>query len=80
MRFGAALLIVCGFTASAALAAELPTRAASPAPVATAEARTCVIDGEKGILLPGSETCMRITGSVSAQVSAGTLSRGLSGE
>ena len=74
MKFGAVLLMVCAFTASAALAAELPTRAAPPSE-ASARARTCVIDGQKGILLPGSETCMRITGSVSAQVSAGTLSR-----
>jgi hypothetical protein len=75
MKFGAALLIVCALTASAALAAELPTRAAPPSAEASAKARTCMIDGEKGILLPGSETCMRITGSVSAQVSVGTLSR-----
>ena len=75
MKFGVALVVVCVFAASAALAAELPTRAASPTPVASAKARTCTIDREKGILLPGSETCMRISGSVSAQVSAGTLSR-----
>ena len=74
MRFGAVLLVMSAFTASAALAAELPTRAAAPAPDSSAKARTCVIDGEKGILLPGGQTCMRITGSVSAQVSAGTLS------
>lgn len=73
MKFGAALLIAWTFTASAALAAELPTRAASPAPGASAKARTCMIDGEKGVLLPGSDTCMRITGSLSAQISAGSL-------
>lgn len=77
MKFSTALrgvsrFAVSLFAVSTACAAELPTRAA-PAPDASEKARTCIIDGEKGMLLPGGNTCIRISGSVSAQISAGSL-------
>lgn len=68
MKLAAALLLASTFVLSAARAAELPTREARPNPDA-ARARTCVIDGQRGVMLPGSDTCMRVTGSVSAAVS-----------
>ena len=43
-------------------AAELPSRHAQPAPAA----KKCQIDGHEGVVLPGSETCMRVSGYVSA--------------
>lgn len=57
--------------ATGAGAAELPSRDARP----PTTAKTCDIDGAPGVVLPGGETCVRISGSVSAQVSAGSLSR-----
>jgi hypothetical protein len=59
-------------TAPGAGAAELPSR---NAPTSAAKAKTCSVDGEPGIVLPGGDACVRISGSVSAQVSAGSLSR-----
>lgn len=54
----------------AATAAELPSRQAQPAQTA----KKCRIDGEEGMILPGSGTCMRVSGFVNAQVGFGTLS------
>ena len=54
-----------------ATAAELPSRQAQPAPAA----KKCRIDGQAGVVLPGAETCMRISGSVSAEAAFGTLGR-----
>jgi hypothetical protein len=53
-----------------ATAAELPSRQTQPAPTA----KKCRINGLEGILLPSSETCVRVSGSVNAQAAAGTLS------
>jgi hypothetical protein len=54
-----------------AIAAELPSRKATPpAPV-----RTCEIDGKPGYRLPGSDVCLRFSGYVSGQISAGTLAK-----
>jgi hypothetical protein len=57
----------------AAAAAELPSRpkpGATPA-AATPAARTCHIDGQAGIMLPGSDACLHIGGSVSVQTTFG---------
>jgi hypothetical protein len=51
----------------AAAAAELPLRHARPAPAA----KKCGIDGQEGVILPGSETCLHVSGSVDAQVTVG---------
>ena len=74
MKLAIALLIASAVAASAAAgarAAELPSRNAPPA----AKAETSSIDGVPGVVLPGSGVCVKISGSVSAQVSAGSLSR-----
>ncbi|MGA2495903.1 MAG: porin [Roseiarcus sp.] len=52
-----------------ATAAELPSRQTQPAPAA----KKCQIDGQEGVILPGSETCMRLSGYVSAQTTFGTV-------
>ena len=54
----------------AATAAELPSRQAQPAPAA----KKCQIDGQEGVILPGSGTCMRVSGYVNAQAAFGTVS------
>jgi hypothetical protein len=74
-KFGAALFVALTAFASTTNAAELPVRAKQPAANADTKSRSCEIDGEKGILLPGSDTCIRVYGSLSAQVSGGSLSR-----
>jgi hypothetical protein len=66
------VLFVSAIAASAASGAELPSRNAPP-PAAKAE--TCSIDGAPGVLLPGGQTCVRISGAVSAAVAADPLSR-----
>jgi hypothetical protein len=49
-----------------ASAAELPTlRHARDAPQ-----KSCTIDGMKGFVIPGTETCVRISGYVSGEVGA----------
>jgi hypothetical protein len=64
-RFVPVLGILTGFAASAA---ELPSRNAKPA--TPEKMQTCDIDGQPGFKLPGGETCMRISGYVSAGVTA----------
>ncbi len=76
MKLATALLIGSAIAVSAAAyagAAELPTRNAPPA--AAANAKTCSVDGAPGVVLPGGDTCVRISGSISAQVSAGAPPR-----
>jgi porin-like protein len=59
--------------AVAASAAELPTmRAPPPRP-----ARACNVGGMNGYVIPGTSTCVRISGYVSAGVEAGNA-RGVS--
>ena len=57
------------FALEAAAAAELPSRQAQPAPAA----KKCRIDAQDGVILPGSGTCMRVSGYVSAQTTFGTV-------
>ncbi len=73
MKLAIALLVGSAIAGSAAAgAAELPSHKSPPT---AAKAETCAIDGAPGAVLPGSGACVRISGSVSAQVSAGSLSR-----
>ena len=58
--------------ASSANPAELPSHKAT---TPTAPAKTCEIDGKPGYRLPGSDVCVKLSGYVSGQVSAGTLSK-----
>jgi hypothetical protein len=74
VKLRAALLIALTLFASAAFPADLPTRQAAPQKDVNAKAQTCVIDGEQGILLPGTGTCIRLYGSLSAEVGAPSLS------
>jgi hypothetical protein len=57
----------------AAAAAELPSRPTPGATrsAATPAAKTCQIDGQAGIIIPGSDTCLHIGGSVGAQATMG---------
>jgi hypothetical protein len=62
------IAIAALFALQTANAAELPSRhtqAAAPA------AKKCQIDGTEGVILPGSETCMRLSGYVSARTAFG---------
>ena len=52
---------------SVATAAELPSAKPKPAE----RARTCMIGDEKGFLLPGSETCVKLGGYISVGGSFG---------
>ena len=61
------IAIAALFALQAATAAELPSRHAQPAPAG----KKCQIDGKEGVILPGSETCMRLSGYVSARTSFG---------
>jgi hypothetical protein len=56
----------------AASAAELPSRDAKK--TVAQKTQICDIDGRPGFRLPGGETCMRISGYVSAGVT-GTASK-----
>jgi hypothetical protein len=56
---------------AAAQAADLPTRKAAPAEYV----KICNVGGMAGFILPGSDTCFKISGYVTAQVEAGNLNR-----
>jgi hypothetical protein len=57
---------------ASAQAADLPTRKGEP----TAEyVKVCRIDGIAGFVIPGSDTCLKITGYAMAQVEAGNLTQ-----
>lgn len=71
LTFALTIGIAALLAPQAATAAELPSRQAQPAPAAT----KCRIDGQEGIILPGSGTCMRVSGYVNAQAAFGTLSK-----
>jgi len=67
--------LLCSAAVLAALggarAAELPTKnkAANPAP----HAKACSINGEAGFIVPGSDACVKISGYVEIETSAGTI-------
>ena len=65
------VFLVVFLAAVPGFSAELPLRkAAPPAPI-----RTCEIAGKPGYKLPGSDVCLKLSGYVSGQVSAGTLTK-----
>jgi hypothetical protein len=57
---------------AAAQAADLPTRKSAPAEYV----KVCNVGGMAGFVLPGSDTCFKISGSVVAHVLAGTIEKG----
>jgi hypothetical protein len=57
---------------ASAQAADLPTRKSAPAEYV----KVCNVGGMAGFVLPGSDTCFKISGSVIAQVSGGSLYKG----
>ena len=68
--------IVCGLSAGAAVAAtaraaDLPTVKAAP----IAFVRTCNVGGMAGFVIPGSDTCLNISGYVNLEVVAGNVTR-----
>jgi Porin subfamily len=74
MRFPKAVLLnsCCAlFLTSGAQGADLPTRKAQPADFV----KTCNVGGMAGFILPGSDTCFKISGYISAQVGGGNLQR-----
>ena len=56
---------------AAAQAADLPTKKAAPAEYV----KICNVGGMAGFILPGSDTCFKISGYVTAQVEAGNLKK-----
>lgn len=70
MKLVIALLFASGLVVAAAVAdsAELPSRNA-PSPAAAL--KTCSVHGEPGVVPPGSDACVKVSGLVSAQVSVG---------
>ena len=64
----ATLVVVAG-----AQAADLPTKKGAPA---AEYVKVCKIDGMAGFVIPGSDTCLKISGYLTAQVEAGNLSTG----
>ena len=71
LTFAQTIAVAALLALQAATAAELPSRQAQPAPAA----KTCRIDGQEGIILPGAGTCMRVSGYVGAQATAGTIGK-----
>jgi len=69
ISFGAAACLAASF---AAPAAELPSKNAKPAALAE-KMEKCEIGGEPGFRVGHGDTCLRVSGYVSAQVAAGNL-------
>src|SRR5258708_1039506 len=61
---GAAIVAVAG-----AQAADLPTKKAAPAEYV----KICNVGGMAGFVIPGSDTCLKIGGSVTAHIEAGNI-------
>src|SRR5271170_2027325 len=57
---------------AAAQAADLPTKKAAPAEYV----KICNVGGMAGFVLPGSDTCFKISGYITGQVEAGNLKQG----
>jgi hypothetical protein len=62
----------CLVVVASAQAADLPTRKGAPA---AEYVKVCKIDGVAGFVIPGSDTCLKITGYLTAQVEAGNLTQ-----
>jgi len=66
----------CGFVAGAgavatANAADLPTFKSAP----IAYVQTCNVGGMAGFVIPGSDTCLKISGYVNLEIAAGNVTR-----
>src|SRR5580704_14986347 len=59
---------------ASAQAADLPTRKAAPAEYV----RICNVGGMAGFIIPGSDTCLKIGGYITAQIEGGNLEKGYS--
>src|SRR5882757_305980 len=57
---------------ASAQAADLPTRKAAPAEYV----RICNVGGMAGFVIPGSDTCLKIGGYITAQIEAGNTTTG----
>ncbi len=57
---------------ASAQAADLPTKKAAPVEYV----KLCNVGGMAGFVIPGSDTCLKISGYVTAQVEAGNVSTG----
>ena len=57
---------------ASAQAADLPTKKAAPAEYV----KICNVGGMAGFIIPGSDTCLKIGGYITAQVEAGNLEEG----
>jgi hypothetical protein len=66
----ATLVLIAALGAYCATAAELPMRQAKPT---DKPLRHCEIQGKPGFLASDGQTCIRLSGYVSGQVSAGNL-------
>jgi hypothetical protein len=62
-RWLAIVIAPFALAAAHASAAELPNMKAAPQP----KAQKCEIAGVAGVLLPGTETCVKISGGVGAE-------------
>ena len=64
-------LATASVAATGALGADLPTRKAAPADALA----QCTVGSITGWLMPGTNTCMKISGNIEAQVEGGPLSQ-----
>jgi hypothetical protein len=69
LTFALSIAVAALLALQTATAAELPLRQAQPAPAA----KKCQLDGQDGVILPGSGICVRVSGYVSVQTTAGTV-------
>jgi len=60
------------WAAPSAQAADLPTKKAAPAEYV----KICNVDGMAGFILRGSDTCLKISGYITAQIEGGNLKQG----
>ena len=63
----ATLVVVAG-----AQAADLPTKKGAPA---AEYVKVCKVGDIAGFIIPGSDTCLKISGYVNAQIAAGNVSQ-----
>jgi hypothetical protein len=71
LTFALSIAVAALLALQTATAAELPLRQAQPAPAA----KKCQLDGQDGVILPGSGICVRVSGYVSTQTTVGTAGK-----
>ncbi|MGD0720042.1 MAG: porin, partial [Roseiarcus sp.] len=59
---------------AAAQAADLPTKKAAPAEYV----KICNVGGMAGFIIPGSDTCLKISGYITGQIEGGNTQTGYS--